>query len=254
MITLYQFPFSHFCEKARWALEHKGLEYERKNLLPGLHLLVTRKLAPQTCVPILVDGDTVVQDSPAIISFLDDGYPDHPLTPSDPREAREAMEWEHYLDEEIGVPLRLWFYYHALPDRERALGFLLTDAAWYGRALFPYLFPRIRKEMAKAMNIHAESAGKAKAQFLAALDRLDAALETRRYLVGNQFSRADLTACALLSPYCAPGASNATVKAAFPPPIAALRDEHSTRRFFQWVLDIHEAHRHPARTQTLATP
>ena len=29
MITLYQFQFSHFCEKARWALDYKGVPYLR---------------------------------------------------------------------------------------------------------------------------------------------------------------------------------------------------------------------------------
>jgi Glutathione S-transferase, N-terminal domain len=27
MIQLYQFPFSHFCEKARWALDYKSIAY-----------------------------------------------------------------------------------------------------------------------------------------------------------------------------------------------------------------------------------
>jgi glutathione S-transferase len=40
MITLYQFQFSHFCEKARWALDYKDLPYTCKNLLPGLHTRV----------------------------------------------------------------------------------------------------------------------------------------------------------------------------------------------------------------------
>jgi glutathione S-transferase len=110
MIALYQFQFSHFCEKARWALDYKCLPHVRKNLLPGLHMRVARKLAPRNCLPILVDNGTVVQDSTSIITFLDEKYPDRPLTPRDAREAKEALEWEEYLDDEIGVPLRLWFY------------------------------------------------------------------------------------------------------------------------------------------------
>ena len=35
--TLYQFPISHYCEKVRWAMDYKKLEYKAKNLLPGLH-------------------------------------------------------------------------------------------------------------------------------------------------------------------------------------------------------------------------
>ena len=51
MTTLYQFSFSHFCEKARWAIDYKEETYTIKNLLPGPHLNVTKKLAPKTCVP-----------------------------------------------------------------------------------------------------------------------------------------------------------------------------------------------------------
>ena len=60
-LTLYQFPISHYCEEARWALDWKGLEYRRVNLLPGLHLARSRKMAARTSVPILVSADTIVQ-------------------------------------------------------------------------------------------------------------------------------------------------------------------------------------------------
>ena len=172
MITLYQFQFSHFCEKARWALDYKGLPHVRKNLLPGLHMRVARKLAPRSGLPILVDNGTVVQDSTSIITFLDEKYPDRPLTPRDAQEAKEALAWEEYLDDEIGVPLRLWFYYHALPDRDCALRFLLDGAPWYGRPLFALIYPKVRAAMAALMNIHAESARQSEERLVAALGKL----------------------------------------------------------------------------------
>jgi len=94
MTTLYQFRCSHFCEKVRWALDYKGIPYTQKNLLPGFHIKAARKLAPKSCLPILVDGETIVRDSTSIISFLDRRSPDRPLTPRDPTEAKEALEWE----------------------------------------------------------------------------------------------------------------------------------------------------------------
>lgn len=57
MIKLYQFAFSHFCEKARWALDYKSIPYTPVNLLPGLRIKPIRKLAPKTCMPVLVDGE-----------------------------------------------------------------------------------------------------------------------------------------------------------------------------------------------------
>ena len=35
-IELLQFPYSHFNEKARWALDFKGLRHVRTSLLPPL--------------------------------------------------------------------------------------------------------------------------------------------------------------------------------------------------------------------------
>ena len=245
MITPYQFQFSHFCEKARWALDYKGLPHVRKNLLPGLHKRVAKNLAPRSGLPILVDNGTVVQDSTSIINFLDEKYPDRPLTPRDPREAKEALEWEEYLDDEIGVPLRLWFYYHALPDRDCALRFLLDGAPWYGRPLFGLVYPKVRAAMVALMNIHAESARQSEARLVAALDKLDDAVRERQFLVGDRFSRADLTACALLRRHCAAGRSSAEIAAAVPAPVVALRDAHKTRPFVRWVRETYRSHRQP---------
>ena len=41
---LYQFPISHYCEKARWQLDHKGLAYRTRNLLPGLQIRTVSSL------------------------------------------------------------------------------------------------------------------------------------------------------------------------------------------------------------------
>ena len=43
-LKLYQFAISHYCEKIRWALDYKGLNYETVNLLPGQHVKTIRKL------------------------------------------------------------------------------------------------------------------------------------------------------------------------------------------------------------------
>jgi glutathione S-transferase len=93
MISLYQFTFSHYCEKARWALDCKGVRYKAVNLLPGLHVKVANKLAPGPALPVMVlDDGKAIQDSTAIISFLDERYVDRPLAPRDCEQAREALE------------------------------------------------------------------------------------------------------------------------------------------------------------------
>jgi glutathione S-transferase len=250
MTTLYQFEFSHFCEKARWALDYKGLAHERRNLLPGVHARVARKLAPNSSLPILVDNGTVVQDSTAIITFLDEKYPERPLTPRDARQAEEALAWEEYLDDEVGVQVRRWFYYHALPDRDCALRFLLEGAPWYGRPLFKLIYPKVRTAMTTLMEINARSARQSEERLLAALDKLDDAVRERRFLVGDHFSRADLTACSLLRRHCAAGKASGQLAGEVPAAVFALRDAHQARPFVGWVRDTYRRHRQAERAGT----
>jgi glutathione S-transferase len=247
MFELYDFRFSHFSEKARWALEFKGIPYTPRHLLPGFHMRTARKLAPRSCVPILKADDAVIQDSTEIINFLERHFPDQSLTPLDPNDVDEAIEWEEYLDEEIGVTLRLWFYYHELPDRDRAIRFLSQGAPWVQRRLFALSFTPIRRAMTTSMHIDAESATDAERRFLLAFDRLDQALERGPFLVGHRFSRADLTACALLWPLCRPGESESEVEALLPPAVCALRKQVVHRRFYRWVLERYQENRIPAR-------
>jgi len=83
MFELYDFRFSHYSEKARWALDFKEIAYAPRHLLPGFHMRTTRKLAPRTCVPILKADAVVVQDSTEIINFLERTFPHRSLTPPD---------------------------------------------------------------------------------------------------------------------------------------------------------------------------
>lgn len=245
MTELYQFAFSHFCEKARWALDYKGISYRPLNLVPGLHMKLVRKIAPKTCLPVLVDGQTVIQDSAAIITYLDKIHPASALTPANEQEASEALEWERFFDEQIGMPLRQWFYYYTLPERELALKFLLQGAPWYGRPVFRLMFPKVRDAMTRYMNIKEETAKQSEACLLATFEKLDSLLLERRFIVGDRFSRADLTACALLSPFCLPGDTEASEK--FPDAVRAFRDRHKDRRFYRWVLDTYCSHRRSTR-------
>jgi len=96
MLILYQFPISHYCEKIRWTLDYKQLDYQVKNLLPGLHTLTTKKLATRSSVPILVDDRKVIQGSSRIITYLDEKFPKNSLTPEDSQLKAQALEWEKY--------------------------------------------------------------------------------------------------------------------------------------------------------------
>ena len=83
-LKLYSYWMSSCSFRVRIALNLKGLKYEYKALVKGEQFSPEfRKLNPMGYVPVLVDGDTVVADSFAILLYLEEKYPQHPLLPPD---------------------------------------------------------------------------------------------------------------------------------------------------------------------------
>ncbi|XP_022895606.1 glutathione S-transferase zeta class-like isoform X4 [Olea europaea var. sylvestris] len=85
-LKLYSYWQSTCSCRVRIALKLKGLDYEyiAINLLKGDQKSpVFLKLNPLGYVPVLVDGDFVVADSFAILLYLEEKYPQHPLLPKD---------------------------------------------------------------------------------------------------------------------------------------------------------------------------
>jgi glutathione S-transferase len=74
----------------------------------------------------------------------------------------------------------------------------------------------------------------------------------RQFLVGNAFSRADLTACSLLQPYVRPCQSDADAARILPNALMQLRDQHRGRRFFRWVQNVYDNYRQPMHAETRA--
>ncbi|XP_062177041.1 glutathione S-transferase 2-like isoform X2 [Alnus glutinosa] len=85
-LKLYSNWRSSCSRRVRIALNLKELKYENRavNLLKGEQFSPEfRKLNPLGYVPVLVDGDIVLSDSFAIIMYLEEKYPQHPLLTRD---------------------------------------------------------------------------------------------------------------------------------------------------------------------------
>jgi glutathione S-transferase len=123
-------------------------------------------------------------------------------------------------------------------------------AALLGPVLVPYtrLFTGLRYRAGDA-----QAAEQARAKVVAALDRLEAELgESRehRYLVGEGFTVADLTAAALLYPLVLPAQGPSDI-ARMPEPYEAFRASLSDRPGYRWVREVYERHRLPAHARAL---
>lgn len=75
-------------------LEHKGLDYADKLLSASEGQLKTdefRALNPRGKVPVLVDGDTTIYESQAILLHLELTYPEKPLLPANTADRAKAL-------------------------------------------------------------------------------------------------------------------------------------------------------------------
>src|SRR5438105_14949685 len=69
---LVTIPISHFCEKARWALDRAGVQYVEQPHLQFIHILAARFAGGARTVPVLVtEAGDVLADSTAILHWAD---------------------------------------------------------------------------------------------------------------------------------------------------------------------------------------
>jgi glutathione S-transferase len=244
--VLWRLKVSHYSEKVRWALAHKGVEHERRAPPPGAHipiaLLLTR--GRELTFPVLeLGGGERFGDSTAIIAALEERFPDQPLYPDDPAERRRALELEEWFDEELGPHIRR-FAFHELTHDVGRLGKIASIQMPRPVTRVPGLPGAIARSYVKlryrAGDDAAAEAGREKT--LEALDRLERELGEDGYLVGGRFTVADLTAAALFYPLVLPP-EGPRLPVGPPASLERFRAPLRERRGYRWVEEMFRRHR-----------
>lgn len=242
-MKLLEFPHSHFCEKARWALDYHGISYQPVAILPGLHLWTVRRFAPKTSVPVLLDGVNAIQGSSEIIDFIDRGSASRPLTPANDKDRLECVTLENELDVRLGVPIRQ-ILYHRLLAYPGFIRFCFTHTMSAPKKFaFRLSYPALRKKIYQVYVKSDEAVEQARRTFDQTLDQLGERLEKSEYLIGDCFTRADMTACSMLSLLVLPKQHPLPWPSIPDPEIKAIRDSYSTHPVYLWVNTIYENHR-----------
>lgn len=95
-LKLYDLDISGNCHKVRLLLSMLGLAHERIRVdAPGGESLTAgfRRLNPRGQIPVLVDGDTVIWDSMAILVYLARRYGDDRWLPTAALAEARVMQW-----------------------------------------------------------------------------------------------------------------------------------------------------------------
>jgi glutathione S-transferase len=121
VIRLYVVPGSNPSMSARLALEHKGLEYERVDLIPTIHMAFLRLAGFRArTVPALRINGRRVQGSLAVARALEWLRPDPPLFPGDPERRRRVEEAERW-GEAVLQPMPRRLAWWAIKRERKAL-------------------------------------------------------------------------------------------------------------------------------------
>src|SRR5271168_4965983 len=112
--TLITIPFSHFCEKGRWALDATGVGYREEGHLPIAHRRAVRRARGRRTVPVLVLEDgRVLDDSPLIVRFANDAAPEsRKILPPEGPLRDEVLALERQFDFDFAPDVRRFVYFH----------------------------------------------------------------------------------------------------------------------------------------------
>jgi glutathione S-transferase len=192
-----------------------------------------------------LDSERVIQGSSAIIDYADERWPAEPLTPLDAGERAAALELERQLDCDFGEALRRAFYADALDRRELVVPLFTQGGPWWGPIFYRVGFAAVARAIRDMYGITEQTAERDRERLVAEVERLDERLKGKTYLVGERFSRADLTLAALAAPMFDPPEHSTRWPASslYPPRVAELRQRFVGRRLHAHVMRMYREHR-----------
>ena len=121
-MKLYEFAPTRSI-RARWTLQELGVEFEAVsvNLVLGEHRRPEfLKINPAGKLPVLVDGDTVLTESVAIVVYLAEKYPEKKLIPTDLARKAQVYRWLLFAATELEQPLwRITRHTNLYPEARR---------------------------------------------------------------------------------------------------------------------------------------
>lgn len=202
LITIY---FSHYCDKARWALERAQVEFVEEPHVPGPSGFAAMMARGSRTVPVLVDGERVVRESADIVRWADEHAARASLFPEEER--ADIDELCATFDAKLGPATRRVAYDRVLQLPSEELGRIFSHGVpspWeadLGRLLAFGVAGFIRR----ALRVTPDGVERSRAAIESVLSTVEARMKDgRAYLCGDAFTAADLTFAALAAPVIAP--------------------------------------------------
>jgi glutathione S-transferase len=201
---------SHYNEKARWALDRLGVQYQEQPYMPLIHMVpvawaVRRNsdaaadhMSTRFSTPVLVTDDRIaICDSSRIVRWASVNYaaPGNDLYPT-----AECAVLEARFSNSLGEHARRLAYYWALGDSRGIRALARANVGTAQAFLFSALLPVGRSFLKRVLSIDAAHAAISRQIVLEEVAFASESLHGKRFLAADRFTAADLALACMLAP------------------------------------------------------
>lgn len=248
MLELHMFPMSHFNEKVRWALDYKDIPHTRIPYMPGPHAGKIKKLSGQEQTPVVrFDEGDVLAGSTDIVLELEKRFPEPALLPQDEKLRGQAMEIVEQFDGDIAVKERRSLFVHLIEEPDYLCAMFSRGQTPMKRFVYRRMLPLVKGTMRSKMDIHADALEEGNILTREAFDFVAEKSAETGYLVGGQFTIADLTAAAILAPSVEVPHPDMQKPTPVVPRVQAYLDQFADHPGAAWVRSMYRKHRVPLK-------
>jgi glutathione S-transferase len=245
-LILHVFLISHYCEKARWALDLAGIDYQVNLLSPLQHANTAKRIgAKGSGLPILEiksvenHNSKVIQGSADIVLWANQQA--DVIAKCGLAISPQSLAIEKRLDDILGVHVRRWFYSEALLDCADTVRPVFAEGSGFlDRMTLRLAWSKVVAMMIRRMDLGSEQEIESKNIVTSELLWLESLLsDGQGFLFGDALSNADIAAASLLAPLFAPAKHPAVELVRLPPRIATTAQEWNSRPFAKWLTKLY---------------
>ena len=213
-LHLVTIRFSHFNEQARWALDRFRVPYTEEPYVPILHMLPVRlatarwgkhvgkpdAVSSAHSTPLLMTPDGPIQDSRDIGEYVSKVYGNGSLYPCE--ETRKLVDEFH---DRLGPQTRRAAYFFVLQEKDLFLRLAKINIPTLQYFVVCATWPIIRAGIANGLGVAQDRAMRCMERVRDIFEEVSQRLsDGRPYLMGNQFTAADIAFCCMGAPALLP--------------------------------------------------
>jgi glutathione S-transferase len=214
MHELTGIAFSHYVEKARWALDRFAVPYRDRRVLPFFHFLAVHRVhrgkfgradmaSSRFSTPVLrTDDGRILCDSADIVRYVSEQFapPGHDLYA-----ATEAAELERHFHDHLGPHTRRVAYATLFDQPELMRDIARRNVDALQASVFIAAYPLAKAGLKQFLRIGPSQVVASTDQTLREFDAVSVRLrDGRPFLLGDRFSAADLAFACLGAPAVLP--------------------------------------------------